>query len=147
MKALVTIVLVAAAAFVAGRLSAVAPPPLAPASLPVCPPAVVCPTPVTKVVRKPAPAPASRPVSVAPVFTPDSASIAAALRGCVGEQRAYAGTTLVLRLVTDASGKVTLVDLQGADFLSDPERRCVKARARTWNVASAAEEILIHVSL
>lgn len=144
MRVFAVIVLVALAAFWLGRLSVTPPPvPLA-ASCPTltCPP----PTTITRTVRTPSP-PASRPVAAPLPIAPDSAAIATSLRGCVGEQRAYAGTTLVLRLVTDAAGKVTLADLQGADFLSEPERRCVKSRARTWTVAAAAEEILIHVSL
>jgi hypothetical protein len=130
--------------FVSGRASVPAPP----ASKSCPPPTAECPAsaPAAQHASAPKRALASAPVAASSA-APSPAEIATALRGCVQEQRAYSGTSLVLKLTTDATGKVKSADIQGGEFLSEAERRCVRQRARGWQAASGAEEILIHVSL
>lgn len=137
----------------AARASMSAPAP-APAC-PSCPTPIACPAQVAQAAQPPAKASDPKPGSMTvvpvpgPVAAPsvDTKTLAAELRACVVEQRAYAGTTIVLKLVTDATGKVKSADVQGGEFLTDPERRCVKQRARAWRVSDAAEEVLVHVAL
>jgi hypothetical protein len=134
----------AAFGFLAARLSA--PSPVAP----LCPAAPSCPPPLSAVPpSKPGLIKTVQPLAakLAPEPTFDPSEAEAALRRCVGSQRAHAGSSIVLLLATDATGKVRRAEVRGGDFLSEVERRCVQQRAKSWQLGASAEEILIHVSL
>ncbi|MCC6809845.1 MAG: hypothetical protein IT381_20625 [Deltaproteobacteria bacterium] len=144
----VMIVCVASAAlgfFAARRLE---PPPQECAAPASCPAETVCPAPAP-VAKAEAPRRAIAPATLpaAPPEREDTAAIARAIRACVSVQRSYAGSTLALKMRTDPKGRVKQVELQGAEFLAEGERRCVRQQAKTWTLDPRDEEIIVHVSM
>ena len=114
------------------------PPAPEPASAPACEP-VPCAPP------EPKPFPAKKRITLAPPLPPKAPSLpedAEKLKTCfVGE--AYKGSGFVLHLATGNQGQVTRVRLVGDDFMSVPERECVRDQVKGWKLGQNLEPDLV----